>query len=98
MAESVLNISVLSRPAVELEGRAPQALSSRANDLKSAVHRDLINKLDLEKLMLIPDGRARQQMLGVIHQLVGQQEVPLSAIERDILAREVMDAGFGLGA
>src|SRR5208337_767026 len=97
MAESVLNISVLSRPLIEQQGRAPQAPSARAKDLKSAIHRELINKLDLEKLMLVPDGRARQQLLGVIHQLVGQQEIPLSAVERDALAREVMDEVFGLG-
>ena len=97
MAESVLNISVLSRSLIEQQGRAPQAPSGRAKDLKSAIHRELINKLDLEKLMLVPDGRARQQLLGVIHQLVGQQEIPLSAVERDALAREVMDEVFGLG-
>src|SRR5271157_2773530 len=97
MAESVLNIPVLPRPPVEQEGRAPQAPSRRAKDLKSAVHRELISKLDLEKLMLVPDGRTRQQLLNVIHQLVGQQEIPLSAVERDALAREVMDEVFGLG-
>src|SRR5271157_3982576 len=97
MAESGLNISVLSRSLIEQQGRAPQAPSGRAKDLKSAIHRELINKLDLEKLMLVPDGRARQQLLGVIHQLVGQQEIPLSSAKRDALAREVMDEVFGLG-
>ena len=47
--------------------------------------------------MLLPDERTKQQMLGVIRQLIGQQEVPLSAIERDVLAREVMDEVFGFG-
>ena len=97
MAESVLNISIPSRPQADQEGRAPELLLRGAKDLKSAIHRELISKLDLEKLMLIPDGRARQQMLGVIHQLVSQQEIPLSAVERDALAREVMDEVFGLG-
>jgi len=97
MAESVLNIAVLPRPPVQQEGRAPQVPARRAKDLKSAVHRELISKLDLEKLMLVPDGRTRQQLLSVIHQLVGQQEIPLSAVERDALAREVMDEVLGLG-
>jgi len=97
MAESVLNIPVLPRQPVQQEGRAPQVPARRAKDLKSAVHRELISKLDLEKLMLVPDGRTRQQLLSVIHQLVGQQEIPLSAVERDALAREVMDEVFGLG-
>jgi pilus assembly protein CpaF len=47
--------------------------------------------------MLLPDERTKQQLLGVIRQLIGQQEVPLSAIERDVLAREVMDEVFGFG-
>jgi pilus assembly protein CpaF len=97
MAESVLNISALPRPLIERKDRAPQVLSSGARDLKSAIHRELINKLDLDKLMLLPDERTKQQMLGVIRQLIGQQEVPLSAIERDVLAREVMDEVFGFG-
>ncbi len=97
MAESVLNIAALPRLPIERKDRAPQTLSHGAQDLKSAIHRELINKLDLDKLMLLPDGRTKQQLLGVIHQLVGQQEIPLSAIERDALAREVMDEVFGFG-
>jgi pilus assembly protein CpaF len=97
MAESVLNIAALQRPPMERKDRAPQVLSTGARDLKSAIHRELISKLDLDKLMLIPDGRTKQQLLGVIHQLIGQQEIPLSALERDALAREVMDEVFGFG-
>ncbi len=47
--------------------------------------------------MRTPDGLARQQLLAVIHQLLGQPGIPLSAIERDRLAREVLDEVFGLG-
>ena len=98
MAESVLNLSVLPRPLVERQGPCFRKSSpGAAQDLKSAIHRELINRLDLDKLMLLPDGRTRQQLLGVIHRLVGQQEVPLSALERDALAREVMDEVFGFG-
>ena len=79
------------------EDRTPSLVARRAQDLKSAVHRDLINKVDLEKVMLSQDGHARQQLLAVIHQLVGQQGVPLSASERDRLSREVLDEVFGLG-
>ena len=71
--------------------------SIHGQDLKSTVHRELISRLDLEKLMHTPDGLARQQLLAVIHQLLGQLGLPLSAIERDALAREVLDEVFGLG-
>src|SRR5271166_465955 len=77
--------------------RTYKDLSNHGQDLKSAVHRELISRLDLEKLMRTPDGLARQQLLAVIHQLLGQPGIPLSAIERDVLAREVLDEVFGLG-
>jgi len=97
MPESVLNIPAPPRPPIERKDSAPRIPFKGTQDLKSAIHRELVNKLDLDKLMLLPDGRSKQQMLGVIQQLVGQQEVPLSAIERDALAREVMDEVFGFG-
>ena len=96
MAEHFSSPEVFSRSPVE-GSCSPPVLSVRAQEVKSAVHRELINKLDLEKLMLMPDGRARQQLVGVIHQLLGQQEVPLSAVEREALARDVMNEVFGLG-
>src|SRR3974390_14465 len=79
------------------DGRAPGMLSRQAQDLKSLVHRDLINKFDLDKLMLMPDARARQQLLGVIYQLLSRQEAPLRPMERDPLGRDVMNEVFGLG-
>ena len=96
MAGQLSNLGIVARQQPE-DGRAPGMLSRQAQDLKSLVHRDLIDKFDLDKLMLMPDGRARQQLLGVIHQLLSRQEVPLSAIERDALARDVMNEVFGLG-
>src|SRR5579864_2509669 len=97
MAESVLTLPVLPPPLIERKDRDSQILSKGAQDLKSSIHRELINRLDLDKLMLLPDGRTRQQMLSVIHELIAKQEVPLSALECDALAREVMDEVFGFG-
>jgi len=91
------NITPQARNPVVPDTRAFQYPQQREGDLKSALHRELISKLDLEKLMHTPDGMARQQLLGVIHQLLGQPGLPLSAIEREELAHEVMDEVFGLG-
>jgi len=73
-----------------LLGRAQQ-------EVKSAVHRELIEKLDLEKLLYMQDSRGRQQLQGVILQLVSEHGVPFSASERSRIASEVMDEVFGLG-
>src|ERR1017187_7082780 len=95
MSEST--ITQPPRAPVTQDTDAYKSRSNRNQELKSAVHRELISKLDLEKLMHTPDGVARQQLLAVIHQLLGQPAVHLSAIEPDGLAREVLDEGFGLG-
>jgi len=66
--------------------------------LKSAVHQDLIKRLDLDKLSTVQETRSGQQQLFVlIQQIIGEQGVPLSAAERDRLAHEVLDEVFDLG-
>src|SRR5271169_2508360 len=81
-----------------MANRGPKQMMGRAQqEVKSAVHRDLIKKLDLEKLFFMEDARARQQLLGAIHKLVSEQGIPFSAMERDRIANEVLDEVFGLG-
>lgn len=66
--------------------------------LKSAVHTELIQRLDLEKLDEIQQTRAgQQQIFALIQGILSEQGVPLSATERDRLAQEVLDEVFGLG-
>jgi pilus assembly protein CpaF len=78
-------------------GRASGLLPARAQEVKSVVHRQLIDKADLEKLLYLQDTRGRQLLLNLILQLVADCGVPLSATERTRLANEVMDEVFGLG-
>jgi pilus assembly protein CpaF len=67
-------------------------------ELKSAVHQELINRLDLEKLGEAQETRAgQQQLFAVIQTVIAEQGVPLSSTERDRVAHEVLDELFGLG-
>src|SRR5271165_1880103 len=66
-------------------------------EVKSAVHRELIDKVDLEKLLFLQDTRGRQRLLELILQLVAEHGVPFSSSERSRIANEVMDEVFGLG-
>ena len=66
-------------------------------EIKSALHRDMLAKIDLEKLRNLQDLRARQQILVVIQELMTQLDTPLSMVEKDRLCREVLDEVFGLG-
>jgi pilus assembly protein CpaF len=66
--------------------------------IKTAVHKELIQRLDLDKLAEITSTRAGQaQLFTVIQQMLMEQGVPLSGTERDRLAQEVVDEVFGLG-
>ncbi len=95
MADAVVSMRVLERAAPPVA--ASVSLKSQ-QEIKSAVHHELIKRMDLEKLGFIQENRAaRLQLLGLIQQLIGEQGVPLSANERDRLGNEVMDQVFGLG-
>ena len=66
-------------------------------DLKSSVHRDLISRVDLERVANQRDEYTRGQVLSVIQDLVGNLKTPLSGRERERLSLEVLDEVFGLG-
>src|SRR5580658_1590865 len=66
-------------------------------DLKSSVHRDLLSKVDVEKIATVRDERTRAQVLTVIQELVANLKTPMSGRERERLAIEVADEVFGLG-
>jgi pilus assembly protein CpaF len=66
-------------------------------ELKTTLHRELLGKIDLEKLTSLEDVRARAQVEQVIQDLIVELETPLSTAERDRLAREVLHEVFGLG-
>lgn len=66
-------------------------------ELKTTLHRELLSRVDLEKLISLEDVKARMQVQDIIHELIGTLDVPLSASERERLAREVLHEVFGLG-
>jgi pilus assembly protein CpaF len=66
-------------------------------DLKTGIHRDLLNKIDLERVATVRDDRTRRQVFGVIQDLVSNLKTPLSGPEKERLSLEVLDEVFGLG-
>jgi pilus assembly protein CpaF len=96
MADPVIQGQPRPVPAIVRTAR-PVALKIQ-QEIKSAVHQGLIKRLDLEKIAQMHENpSSQQQLLTVIHQLIGEQNIPLSAAERDRLAQEVLDEVFGLG-
>jgi pilus assembly protein CpaF len=98
MADALLSMSLPDRSAMTATPLPKSVPLNTQQEIKSAVHQELIKRMDLEKLAFIQENRtARLQLLGLIQQLIGEQGIPLSGAERDRLAKEVMDEVFGLG-
>ncbi|HEY0263071.1 MAG TPA: CpaF family protein [Granulicella sp.] len=73
----------------------PEALQQQ---IKSAVHKELLKRLDLDRLSEFKQTRAGQQHLfSLIQRLLTEHGVPLSSVERDKMAQEIVDEVFGLG-
>ena len=100
MPENVLQMTGTGKHALSMApARATSGMSEDAmHQLKTAVHHELIKRMDLDKLAAMQnDPGGRGKLLATISQLVGEQPVPLSAIDRDGIAKEVLDEVFGLG-
>src|SRR4026207_550060 len=86
------------KPIPMVEEKRPSGLNFKVyQELKSSVHRDLLNKVDLERVAVVRDERTRAQALAVIQDLVANLQTPMSGRERERLALEVLDEVFGLG-
>jgi pilus assembly protein CpaF len=65
--------------------------------VKSDLHRKILDRLDLEKLGRSNGDTAREEVLILIRGAVNSEIVPLSFAERERLSREILDEIFGLG-
>jgi pilus assembly protein CpaF len=86
-------------PSNDRVGRTSRTVGEGVQQqIKTAVHKELIKRVDLDMLgQMQEQGTAQHQLFLAIQQIINEQGVPLSAIERDRLAQEVVDEVFGLG-
>jgi pilus assembly protein CpaF len=91
-------VSPAVNPLIPGEPKKRGGLDFRVyQDLKTSIHRDLLTKIDLEKVATVRDERTRRQVYGVIQDLVSNLKTPLSGPERERLSLEVLDEVYGLG-
>ncbi|HZS50522.1 MAG TPA: CpaF family protein [Bryobacterales bacterium] len=64
---------------------------------KFALHRKLLDKINLEKLSSINGQRMRNEVRAAVTGLVEEEKTPLSLVEKEQLIEEVLDEVFGLG-
>jgi pilus assembly protein CpaF len=94
----VTSTPVAINPLISGETKKRGGLDFRVyQDLKTGIHRDLLNKVDLEKVATQRDDRTRRQVFAVIQELVSNLKTPLSGPEKERLSLEVLDEVFGLG-
>src|SRR6202047_1517053 len=67
------------------------------NAVKTAIHRKLIQKLNLDKLSEIKREDVRREVSQLLESLVVGESAPMNLQERERLAQEVLDEVFGLG-
>jgi pilus assembly protein CpaF len=79
---------------------APVPITSLRTDfgaVKAAIHRKLIQKLNLDRLNEVNRDEVRREVGLILEALVVGESTPMNLQERERLAQEVLDEVFGLG-
>ena len=66
-------------------------------EMKSRLHRTLINRMDLTKLSTLSAEQVHAEVSRLAEQVLAQEAVPLSVSERERLVNDVQHELFGLG-
>ena len=65
--------------------------------VKAAIHRKLIQKLNLDKLTDVNREEVRREVSMILEGIVHGESAPMNLQERERLVQEVLDEVFGLG-
>src|ERR1700723_1489494 len=76
---------------------APPITRTDFGAVKTAIHRKLIQKLNLDRLTEINREEVRREVGHILEALVVSESTPMNLQERERLAQEVLDEVFGLG-
>jgi pilus assembly protein CpaF len=82
-------------PSATIGTRPP--LRAQYVELKTAIHRKLLNRLNLEALALADRPRAESEIRTLVSELLSEHGTPISLSERETLFGELIDEVFGLG-
>src|SRR6059036_3569475 len=86
-----------SRPRDAVSRQGAAVSPERRSDLKSKVHRKLLQSLNSETLRLISKERLRGEIGRAVEKLLLQENIPMTLPERDRIIEEILDEVFGLG-
>jgi pilus assembly protein CpaF len=93
------NTSAATPAGAKNQNGGPHAtqLNSSFSDLKSKLHRELINRMDLTKINLLTPQQVHEEVSRLAKDLLENRDVPISSVEREKLIEEVRYELFGLG-
>ncbi len=80
--------------------RAENVMSSKLatyQNLKSRIHRKLIEHLDLSNINLIESEKLREEISRILESYIADEGVPLSSSEKNSLITDIQHETFGLG-
>src|SRR5215475_9591235 len=89
--------AVVPAPVLKGATEPSRRIDTARYELKTRVHRQLIERLDLAKLSSLPGDIVQQQIRRIVEDMLVADETPLSRQEREDLVREVQNETFGLG-
>jgi pilus assembly protein CpaF len=86
---------LIKEPGIPASGveQAPHSFQ----DIKSRLHRSLINRMDLTKLSSLTQEQVHAEVSRLAESVLAQEAMPLSASERERLVNDVQHELFGLG-
>src|SRR5580700_5843206 len=65
--------------------------------LKVTIHRNLIQKINIDRMQVMDREAVRRDLTRTIESLVGGETTPMSLVEKERLTQELLDEVFGLG-
>jgi pilus assembly protein CpaF len=71
--------------------------ADRYFELKSQIHKRLIEVLNFERVSSVPKDRVRAEIGRVVERLLEEERVPMTAAEQNKIIEEVLDEVLGLG-
>ena len=73
------------------------AYTTEYQELKFALHRKLLDRINLEALSSVAGERVRAEIRSALAKLVDEEKTPLTMVEKDRVIEEVLNEVFGLG-
>jgi len=93
LRERLIRDSAIPGPGTGSDGSA----SNSFQEMKSRLHRTLINRMDLTKLAALSPEQVHAEVSRLAESVLVQEGIPLSAAERERLVNDVQHELFGLG-